>query len=539
MARFFKRNGDDMMVYLNVFDRIFEHLEEIGIVDDVIKYAEDVLKPMLSKVKGNLFYNEFVLEFALFNYVHENLLLIEYLSGDFYDSLDEDDQRFFGLIAESERHSLEFQKREKTSYLDTKGFELYDFFFMDADSKETKIVISSSPLLQKESIINARLIQNPIHEGKYSIIGGITDKETYDAIANLSMVKFAMERMKESRVRAKEILRFCKEHTLEEIESLDDIKSRFPLQEKEIMKINKEFIEKFGDGFDGYLSGFFGHSNDVERFILMTKHYLSVYPSLKKAISGSNLTFGIPLLIEDIVIRGFLAFIEKESVIVEECLKEMRSEAKREFEISRKNERTLTREKIIGNQLRFLQKNVNTEKSSHFDTFIERLKSYSADQISQFLSEEIAFLKENEGALRKSEDYMIILTLEEFLGKTEDIPYLNTTLEEQKNENFNSEEFYNWIDVADEVLSLMAFLSAIDLIRQGEWRRAYDIVMKNKIMKTDSFEEMFSVGKILSFFEDEEYKEYFNKAKKINKEKYKISVQKFLEEKEQKILSIY
>ena len=58
------------MVYLNVYDTIFEYLEDIFIVDEVFEFSDDILKSMFRKDINNKFHNEFVLELALFQFIH-------------------------------------------------------------------------------------------------------------------------------------------------------------------------------------------------------------------------------------------------------------------------------------------------------------------------------------------------------------------------------------------------------------------------------------------------------------------------------------
>ncbi len=179
------------MVYLNVYDTIFEYLEEIGIVNDVFEHAEEILEPVLDSMKINELRNDLIIEFSIFTYSYKNKLLIEFLSKNLYPKLNEEEKKEFDLIRESKRFNLKFDKKDKTGKLDTHGKELYDVYFTDIDKNETKLVSSSTALDELKFDLNARLIKSPRDNSKYMIIGGIFDKKTFEALSMLASLNLA------------------------------------------------------------------------------------------------------------------------------------------------------------------------------------------------------------------------------------------------------------------------------------------------------------------------------------------------------------
>ena len=70
------------LVFLSVYDDIWDYLDEIGILEEVQLIFEDLIgKESFPKHQSVELYRDMVLEYALFNYNHENKLLIEYLLG--------------------------------------------------------------------------------------------------------------------------------------------------------------------------------------------------------------------------------------------------------------------------------------------------------------------------------------------------------------------------------------------------------------------------------------------------------------------------
>ena len=245
------------MVYLDVYNTIFEYLEETELIDNIIEYSEDILERILPESSSDEFNNEFLLEYALFNYRHENKMLIDFLSETLYPRLSTDNKKEFDSIKNSERFNLKFKKKISLNQKDTKGKELYDFYFEDIENNQTKIITSSTVLDKFTKDINARLINNPLYEGKYSAIGGISDVKTYKAVSQISSIKAATKRIEESKSTVNAILKFSKEHSLQEIEEYANKQSSFIEQDKKIMQINRQFFEKFSIGFDEFLGDFF------------------------------------------------------------------------------------------------------------------------------------------------------------------------------------------------------------------------------------------------------------------------------------------
>ncbi len=525
------------MVYLDVYNTIFEYLEEIGIVDAVIDYSQEILNPLMNEVKSNEFFNEFIMEFALFNYWHDNKMLLDFIDDTLYDSLDENEKEEFDSIFESERFDLLFNRKIKRNELDTKGRVLYDFYFQDIENNETKIIVSSSPLDNNKTAINARLINNPIHEGKYSIIGGIFDKESYDALSELSSMKLMMDGITKSKTMAEDILKFSKEHSLEEIDTYNNKVSKFPEQDKEIMRLNRLFIDKFSIGFDDFLNNFFELSNEKRKFLEMGEYYLVIVKELNEAIMDTNYMFDLTLLPEKELIGVYLSFIKKDVDSFEKCMAALQKQVKEEFEANSQNQIAMSREKIISNQKNFMAEKIAPLKLKGYSDFIKKIESYSPDDIAYFLKEIVSYVEANYEDMTEENIDFYLMFMNQLLQKPDEIPYLNEILEEQKQVKFNPDEFYDFIDVDAEINSIFIFLQMAHFIYQNKFEEAYALLRREKIEKTQSFDQMFFVGKVLSFFNDGRYKDYFKKAKSIDKARYKIELEKFLKEKEQGILS--
>jgi len=519
------------MVYLDVYNSIFEYLEKIGIVDDVFEYSEEVLGPFLDKIHSNEMRNDMVVELALYNYNYENDFLIQFLSEHLYPDLNEEEKKEFDLIKESERFNLKFNKKEKRNDLDTKGKELYDFYFKDMDSNETKIIVSATALDELKHNLNARLINNPNHKGKYAIIGGIFDEKTFEAVSSLSLLGMMKRRFEKTKSNFEQILSFSKKHTLKEIDNYRNEKSSFLKQDKKIMKINNLFFERFKIGFDDFLNDFFEMSNDTNKFTEMADYYLSIEDKLKETLFDTNYAVPFRLFFERESIEGFASFIKKDSKLLEQSIIELKKRGKKEFEAALKNETSLSREKIIENAKMVLNEKVAPLKPEGYDIFIDKVNNYSPGEIKEFLVEIVGYL-ENLSEKMDNFDFSLFLSMtKELLDKAEKIPCLNEIKEKQKECEYIPEKFYEYIYARDEVYNLFVFLSAVYFINKQNPKKAYEIINENEIIKTDSFDMMFFTGKILSFFDDKKYKTYFNHAKKIDKKRYNEELEKFLNEK--------
>jgi len=518
------------MVYLDVYNSIFEYLEELEIVEDVLKYTEEILGPSMKNIHSNEVRNDLIVEFALYNYMYQDNLLINFLLENLYPKLDEEEKEEFELINESERFNLKFSKKEKINKLDTRGKELYDFYFEDIDNNKTKVIVSSTALDELKNNINARLIGNINYEGKYSIIGGIYDKKTFESIESLSSIKFMKERFDETKSNVKHILKFSKEHTLEEINNYKNEKSNFIKQDKKIMKINNLFFEKFNIGFDDFLNNFFELSNSNKTFIEMAEHYLSIERELNNVLFKTNYMFLPKFLFEKELIKGFASFIKKDSKILEQSILELKKKGKKEFENAQKTEISLSRENIIKNNKRFLSDKIAPLKPKGYDAFIKKINNYSSHQIKEFLIDVINYLDDLSKNSYNFEIVFFSAMIKDLLDKADEIPYLNEI--KKKRYVYIPEEFYEYIGVNNEVYNLLVFLSAAYFTDKQNPKKAYELIIRNKTIKTKSFDMMFFAGKIFSFFDDKRYKDYFNQAKKIDKERYKNELNMFLKEKE-------
>jgi len=528
------------MVYLDVYNTIFEYLEETELIDNIIEYSEDILERILPESSSDEFNNEFLLEYALFNYRHENKMLIDFLSETLYPRLSTDNKKEFDSIKNSERFNLKFKKKISLNQKDTKGKELYDFYFEDIENNQTKIITSSTVLDKFTKDINARLINNPLYEGKYSAIGGISDVKTYKAVSQISSIKAATKRIEESKSTVNAILKFSKEHSLQEIEEYANKQSSFIEQDKKIMQINRQFFEKFSIGFDEFLGDFFELSNSQEKFIEMAEHYLSIEKDLDDTLMDTNYILDIQFLSAD-AIKSFLLVIKKDFQQLDKWITVLQNKGKEEFEIETENEINLSRENIIKNQKKYLKEEIASLNIEGFEEFFERIDKYSPENIKEFLEDIVDFLgdyiKENKN---NHDDEIVFFTnfAESLIEGVDEIPYLKDVLEEQKDYEYKPEEFYDDLAENDEEHSLFIFLLAVNFIQKGQYDMTYNLVKENAPIKTDSFIQMFLFGKILSFLDDDEYKAYFGKAKSIDKIRYKIELEKFLAEKDDKKLTV-
>ena len=525
------------MVYLDIYDTIFEFLEKIGIVDSVFEYSDDFLEPLMPNNISNKFYNEFIIEFALFNYKHKNEVLIDFLEKNLYNSLSKIEKKEFEAIKKSERHNLKFVKKIKLNKLDTINRELYDFYFTDIDINLTKIIISSSPLDDNKFVMNARLIQSSKYNEKYHIIGGFFDEKTYKNFLEYCNLKAIKDGFKESVTMIEHLLEFGKTHSLKEIDEYENKKSRFIKQDRKIMMLNKQFFEKFNIGFDDYLKNFYGLSND-EKFIEMTEYYLSILKELKDLIINTNYIVGFSLWHENYLINGFLAFLKKDSNALEESIINMQKEEKKEFENSMKNEIAFTREKIMEHEKEFLMKNIAPIRLNDFDSFMEKLNGFTPKNISEFLEEVIKYLRINMKKINVPDIDIVFGFTEVFAKDINDSPYLIDVENRQKNIKYHPEIFYEYMSADDKVISLTIFLLVVHHAYKNELDKAYSILKQNKIDKTESFNQMFMIGKIFTFFGNDAYKSYFKKAKEIDKVRYKSELETFLKQNQQKIFLV-
>lgn len=525
------------MVYLDVYNTIFQYLEDIGIVDDVFDYAEEILDPLLKDVKNELFYNEFILEFSLSEYKQENKTLLMFLAENLYQDLSVKDKQQFDTILQSRRQNLKFIKKEKIDLLDRDGKGLFDFYFKEIVSNKMRVIRSSSPLEENKEVISARLIRNPLYPEKYSITGIIVSKETHDILVTLSIGK-ALERcLSEKKEHLEKMFEFSKTHTLEEIEKYKDKRSNpFLEQDREIMKINALFFEKFKQGFDEYLRDFFSLSNK-STFMEMTEYYLSIQEHLCETYFHTN--YGSPslLLHEKEAIAAFLAFLKKSPSSFEKSLKKLREEGKKEFERSLKNDSLRTRKKIMERTKHFLYSKPEFKEKA-YEKEKQRLESYTTDQIKDFLEQTIkilSILPENKNV----ENALFLIMANGYLSETENLASLRDIQNDQDSLEYRPEEFYNYMYRWGEAYSLYIFLTVVDYLRKKEIKEAYKLLQEQEIAKTESFEWNFLIGRVYSLYDDEKYKVYFNAAKRVDKEMYRRELTRFLEDKEKGVVNLW
>ena len=131
------------LVFLSVYDDIWDYLDEIGILEEVQLIFEDLIgKESFPKHQSVELYRDMVLEYALFNYNHENKLLIEYLSEHLPDSLEERERKQFMELLDTKRRNLVFIKKSSRDEADIYGKMMYDFYFRDADTDEIIIIVT-------------------------------------------------------------------------------------------------------------------------------------------------------------------------------------------------------------------------------------------------------------------------------------------------------------------------------------------------------------------------------------------------------------
>jgi len=270
----------------------------------------------------------------------------------------------------------------------------------------------------------------------------------------------------------------------------------------------------------------------------MTEYYLSILKELKDLIINTNYIVGFSLWHENYLINGFLAFLKKDSNALEESIINMQKEEKKEFENSMKNEIAFTREKIMEHEKEFLMKNIAPIRLNDFDSFMEKLNGFTPKNISEFLEEVIKYLRINMKKINVPDIDIVFGFTEVFAKDINDSPYLIDVENRQKNIKYHPEIFYEYMSADDKVISLTIFLLVVHHAYKNELDKAYSILKQNKIDKTESFNQMFMIGKIFTFFGNDAYKSYFKKAKEIDKVRYKSELETFLKQNQQKIFLV-
>lgn len=532
------------MVFLPVYDEIWDFLEKEGILNDVIAEAENVFGKNVKQYEGSELYADTILEYCLFNYFHKNRLLIEYLSGRFFDSLGSDLKEQFELLKKSERRNLSFmQKIIREGETDTKGKQFYDFYFRDADTGETKIISSASDL-EKTPEANMRLIRNTgYNEERYNVIGLIFPKENLEIFRKMIFMSRLKRNIELSEKRMGFLIEQSGKLGFSEIDSFKDENSAFIEQDRKIMKLNKMFYEKFKINISDFLNRALELSNNAGGFREMCEYYFSLSKEFESAVYGTNYIGGMKFFSYNSLLKALLGLALEDFSLLEKGIEEMREEARDEFESARKNALVMTREKIMENQKKLVSESPEglvrqpkvSEKSGaekHAD-FLKELEGIEQENISLFLEKLSGFLREKMSNAQDSEEKETLefnLTFIEMLKKNpEKIPYIEDAKKRQEDAVFEPEKFYDYFySSAGEIYELMKVMQAAHLFRKNERGKAYGLIKELNVEKNDCFAEMFFIGKVLSFFGNKDYRKYFNQAKRIDEARYKKCLEKFL-----------
>ena len=75
-------------------------------------------------------------------------------------------------------------------------------------------------------------------------------------------------------------------------------------------------------------------------------------------------------------------------------------------------------------------------------------------------------------------------------------------------------------------------MQAVDIFSKGHYYESYLIIKSMETEEFTSFAEQFFIGKVFSLSENKDYKRYFNKAKNIDKARYRKELSDFLKFKE-------
>ena len=531
------------MVFLDVHDTIWSYLKENDILDDIIDEFEDFFGgKVLDEYDGTPLFADLVLEFGLFYFFVEKIRLLEYLKEHLFKALPEKEQEAFTEISKSKRHDLTYLKKEKKGKLDTYGRDLYDVYFQDNKTGETKIIVSSSNLTANGKKVNARLMRHPLYEGSFLIIGLVYGEKGRGAIESLE--EYATMRKNYGRLssRKDELFSLSKTLTLDEIESYEEKNSPFPEQDRKIMKANKLFYGKFSMNLDEFANNGFALSNDKAAFAAMAQFYLSDIKEFTNALFDTDYALNMKLFGYPPFLKSFLGFITEDTAMLEEGIHELRAESKKAFEEDKLNAMNMSREQIILNQKKAvettaqdLRKEGQPKLAEEYLGFLNETENLTADEIGTFLRKLRRFIEQKRHVLDSDEDSIMayIMFLQELERESENLPYLRSVEGEYRNIVYDPEHFYDFLTGMDEAFyNLMKVMNASLLFHKQDYQRAYQLVKGMKAGNTGCYQELFFVGKALSLFEDDEAKSYFKKAKKIDKARYKGELEEFLRNKE-------
>ncbi len=521
---------------------IWDSLDD-EILNEIIKEAESIFgKKTLVQAKETGTYFDFVLEFALFHHFVDDDLLIDFVNDNLIE-LDDVEQKQLEALNDSERLNLKFIKKIKRNKLDTKGRELYDFYFQDPTTTTTKIIVSSTKLEKNGSILNMRtMLTEEYDKDRYVVIGAIYNEKSASAIEQLDQLTRIQHGYKESLGRLNYLMVQSQALNEEEITKWDDKKSQFLEQDRQIMLINKKFYQKFDLNIDEFIQNFAGLSTE-NCFEEMCNYYLSIYGDLEKVIYNTNYQFGSIVFTLPGLIKAFLGFIINNRDMLKEGIIELQEEAKKDFDCNESMALSASREKIMENHLHLaneyfkkwsVREDISKDLIDNKEKQLNKLKAYTPIEIKKFIKEVIKWTREEEP---ENEEEIISKEMQlswlEALKGHSDIPYLKDIDREISHYPFRPELFYEYLDENHkDVYVLSAILYAVYLFNINEARKSYELITQLQPETDECFEITFFIGKILSFFENKNYQKYFNQAKRLDKERYKAELSQFLKEKE-------
>ncbi|RLG13478.1 MAG: hypothetical protein DRN71_04765 [Candidatus Nanohalarchaeota archaeon] len=333
-----------------------------------------------------------------------------------------------------------------------------------------------------------------------------------------------------------------KKLSFDEIKSFEDKNSYFIEQDRIIMKLNKMFYEQFKMDIDDFSDSVFELSNDKARFRDMYEFYLLISKELEDACLDTNYMLDIKFITYTPLLKAFAGFVLADIGLLENGLAEVKMEAIREFESTKNNFLSRTREKIMAHEKKIIKDTIDDlnsskdvsekEKAQHYSEFLRKISEFKPESIEQFLTEMIAFLRNECIRLKHLEDEQLtemkINYLEHLRANPDEIPYLKDVEKENEKIIFDDEKYYDYLDMPDDMYYLTKLLVCARLFFRKEYKKAYTLVCELNFDKNNCFAEMFFIGKVLSLFEDKGYKQYFKQAKKIDKPRYKTELEEFL-----------
>ena len=536
------------MVFLEIYDPIWTFLEKEEILDEIKSEVESIFgKKFLSKHENTSLFPDIILEYALFNCVHKDMLLIDYLSKEFSNTLEEADKKQFSSLMDSQRRDFILLKKISRTEIDAEGRKTYDFYYRDIHSGDTKIIFTSSELDLNEGQLNMRLVKYcPYDEERYSIIGLIRTPEQVELLHEMNL----MRQIEKNRVISENKIALLFEQSrklnFDEIKAFKDEKSNFITGDRKIMKLNKSFYEFSGMNLDEFLNNAYELSNDTEKFREVCEYYLSISKEFEKAVYSTNYIFKTEFFSYDPLLKAFLGFILNDFKLLEKGIAEFQKEAKEDFRKTKHNILNKTREKITENEKKSISEMIDGMKKSKNKEIVKKAEEYSdflrdidkvtMDELSLFLTKLIEFLskekKELKGFSNKDTDMFFEIKIAYLKDLKEDahtIPYLKDIKEEYKNFKFNPEYFYDYFqEISEEMYNLTRVMYSAHFFSFKKYQKAYDLINELNIEKNDCFCQMFYIGSVFSLFENRHYKKYFNTAKKIDRFRYKEKLESFL-----------